>query len=105
MTATTVTIERIAIPGSGRKTEGRWAWYSLVADGVDLGTIKGTWSVGSDRIMGRKQERWASFRAGGRELPTIAEAELHLIGRQLTVLNPRLTVDQVRAALDEIATP
>jgi hypothetical protein len=83
-------------------TTGRWPKYVLSVDGANLGRIERTIARGCDRMMGRRQSAWDGWRAGGKVSATREEAERHLIGRQLTVINPTLTPEQARAALAEL---
>jgi len=93
-------IERKPFPG--KKSEGRWAHYFLVIDGNNYGTVERINAVGSDRLAGRAQPRYDAWSAGGRQMESQAKAERHLVGRELTVLNPTFPEDVVRAALAQL---
>jgi len=62
---------------------GRWPRYRLVVDGVDLGEIRRTVSVGRDGLTGRRQARADAWAIHGTECTSQFEAEQRLIERAL----------------------
>ncbi len=99
---TTLSIERV--PVGTAKLTGKRCHYRFVVEGVDLGTVRGTIAVGCDRLLGRRQQRYWSYEAGGIQAESQDEAEVHLLGRQLTVINSDLSDEmknKIRAHLAE----
>lgn len=70
-------IERIG------KTTGRWPKYELIVDGVNLGFIRRTISVGRDGLLGRNQSRWDGWAISGLVTETREKAEEELIRRAI----------------------
>jgi hypothetical protein len=80
---------------------GRWPGWALVVDGVNIGTVERCVSSGYDALAGSTiRDGW---RAGGQILETQLRAEAHLIGRNLTLINPYLTREQTERALAVLA--
>ena len=63
------------------KTTGRWQRYNLIVDGVDVGLVRRTISVGCDRLAG--PTRMDGWDAGMKISMTQADAEAHLITRAI----------------------
>ncbi len=76
-----MTIERQ--PWGGKKATGRWPAYSLIVDGVDIGLVQRSISVGCDRMLGLKQQRYDCWKIHGTLAETQKEAEQILITRAL----------------------
>jgi hypothetical protein len=68
-------IERIG------KTTGRWQRYNLVVDGVDVGQVRRTVTVGRDGLAGRQQPRYDSWKIHGTACDSQEGAERTLIER------------------------
>ena len=93
------TPQRPAVVRHGN-VDGTWPEYDLIVDGVNLGPVRRVRTQGRDALAGNPH--FVQWSAGGRTKQTRVEAELHLVGRQLTVINPSLTEKQVSRAVDSI---
>jgi len=63
------------------RTTGRWPRYRLIVDGVDVGEIRRTVSMGRDGLAGRRQPRADAWAISGTECASRDEAESRLIER------------------------
>lgn len=91
-----VSIERKPI--GNRPLKGRRAHYKLLVNGQSVGTVRARTMRNRDTLDGWGPSR-TGFEAGGQMVATQAEAERHLLQRQLTLINASLPTDVARAAL------
>jgi len=61
------------------KTTGRWPRYTLVVDGVEIGTVRRTTQGSGDRMT--PEVRYDGWHVGGVVKATQADAENELIAR------------------------
>ena len=95
----TLTIERIAIGKA--KIVGKRCHYRFIVEGVELGIVKGGIQFGG----GNRADaiRRTGYVAGGLASMTSEDAERHLLVRQFTLVNSRMTdvqKDKVRTYLE-----